>query len=70
MYFENMNIFDELPFHLSVGDIAAILGMSMNKAYELCHSKEFPCIKVGKRKMIIPKPAFINWLNNPKTGGV
>ncbi len=70
MYLENMNINDELPFHLSVGDVAEILGMSKNKAYELCHEESFPCIKVGKRKMIIPKPAFINWLNNPNKGGV
>ena len=70
MFLENMNIFNELPFHLSVGDVAGILGMSKNKAYELCHSRAFPCVKVGKRKMIIPKPAFINWLNNPNKGGV
>ena len=70
MYLENINNFDELPFHLSVSDVAKILGMSKNKAYELCHSKGFPCVKVGKRKLIIPKMAFINWLYNPKIGGL
>jgi excisionase family DNA binding protein len=70
MYLENMNNLNELPFHLSVENVASILGMSKNKAYELCHSKSFPCVKVGKRKLIIPKPAFINWLNNPNRGGV
>ena len=70
MYLENMNSLNKLSFHLSVGEVADILGMSKNKAYELCHSSGFPCIKVGKRKMIIPKPAFINWFNNPQIGGV
>ncbi len=66
MNIENLDI---LPITLDVTDVADVLGMSKNKAYELCHSKGFPCVKVGKRKMIIPKPAFINWLNNPNIGG-
>ena len=70
MYLENVNNLNELPFHLSVENIASILGMSKNKAYELCHSYGFPCVKVGKRKLINPKLTFINWLNNPNKGGV
>lgn len=58
--------FDELPLSLTVELIGDVLGLSKNKAYELCHSKEFPCVTVGRR-MIIPKPAFIRWLESPKT---
>lgn len=56
---------DELPLSLTVQDVAKILGLSKNSAYVLCHSEGFPCIKVGRR-MIIPKLAFIKWMENPK----
>ena len=58
---------DDLPLSLTVEDIGDIMGLSKNKAYELCHSKGFPCVIVGKR-MIIPKLAFLKWLETPKLG--
>jgi len=39
---------DDLPLSLTVEDIGDIMGLSKNKAYELCHSKGFPCVIVGK----------------------
>lgn len=56
---------DDLPLSLTVEDIGDIMGLSKNKAYELCHSKGFPCVIVGRR-MIIPKLAFLKWLETPK----
>lgn len=58
---------DDLPLSLTVEDIGDIMGFSKNKAYELCHSKGFPCVIVGRR-MIIPKLAFLKWLETPKLG--
>ena len=58
---------DDLPLSLTVEDIRDIMGLSKNKAYELCHSKGFPCVIVGRR-MIIPKLAFLKWLETPKLG--
>ncbi len=58
---------DDLPLSLTVEDIGDIMGLSKNKAYELCHSKGFPCVIVGRR-MIIPKLAFLKWLETPKLG--
>lgn len=59
--------FDELPLTLTVEEVAEILGICKANAYSLCHSKSFPAIKVGKR-FIIPRPAFLLWLENPKGG--
>jgi excisionase family DNA binding protein len=56
---------DELPLSITVEDVGKIMGLSKNNAYTLCHSKGFPCVVVGRR-MIIPKLAFIKWLENPK----
>lgn len=56
---------EELPLSLDVSDIAKILGISKANAYELCHSNNFPAVKVGERRIIVPKPAFVKWLENP-----
>lgn len=56
---------DELPLSLTVDDVGTVMGLSKNKAYELCHMKGFPCVIVGRR-MIIPKLAFIKWLESPQ----
>lgn len=55
---------DEYPLCLSVDDIAEITDLSRSKAYELCHSEYFPCVRVGRR-MIVPKAAFVRWMENP-----
>ena len=64
MAFENI-ILEELPLALDVSDVSRVLGIGKANAYELCHSNNFPAVIVGRR-IIIPKPAFIKWLENPK----
>lgn len=55
---------EDLPLSLTVESIAKVLGLSKKSAYELCHSEGFPCVHVGRR-MIIPKLAFIKWMEAP-----
>jgi hypothetical protein len=55
---------DELPIVLTVDDISNALGMCKIKVYELCHSRDFPSSILG-RKIVIPKLAFVKWLENP-----
>ena len=64
MNIDNINNFSELPLTLNVSNIAKILGISKQNAYSLCHNKNFPCVIIGRR-MIIPKLAFIKWMENP-----
>ena len=52
---------NELPLMLSVNDVSRILGVSRAFAYNLFHSKGFPVIILGKRR-IIKKDSFLNWL--------
>lgn len=54
--------YDELSLALSVKDISKVLGICERSAWNLIHSEGFPKIKVGRR-IIIPKEAFINWIN-------
>ncbi len=53
---------DELPFTLSVEEMAAFLGISRVGAYNLSHRKGFPAVRVGKR-ILIPRDKFLTWLD-------
>jgi excisionase family DNA binding protein len=56
---------DELPLTITVIDIADILGISRNNAYAVANSEEFPKMRIGKR-IIIPKAAFVKWLEETR----
>ena len=53
----------ELPYTLSVEEMAAFLGISRVGAYNLSHSKGFPSKRIGKR-ILIPRDAFLAWLKD------
>jgi len=61
---DNFKQTDNLPLTLEASDIAKLLNISKANAYQLLHSKSFPSVQVGRR-LIVPKPAFIKWLENP-----
>ena len=52
---------EELPLVLTPMDIAAVLGISRNTAYELIHSEDFPILRVGKQNRVSRK-RFLTWL--------
>ena len=53
---------NKLPMTLSVMDVANALGISRVNAYNLCHVKGFPAIRLGKR-ILIPKDRFLCWMD-------
>ncbi len=54
---------EELPLVLTPMDIAAVLGISRNTAYELIHSEDFPILRVGKQYRASRK-RFLTWLES------
>ena len=54
---------EELPLVLTPMDIAAVLGISRNTAYELIHSEDFPILRVGKQYRVSRK-RFLTWLDS------
>ena len=52
----------DLPITLCVEDVASYLGISRVGAYNLCHSKGFPSMRIGKR-ILIPRDRFLEWLD-------
>jgi hypothetical protein len=53
--------YDHIPEVLMAKDVQSILGIGINKAYDLVVSGDFHYLKVG-RKIFIPKQGFIEWL--------
>lgn len=53
---------DDLPITFGPTELATILGLSRNKAYELVNMPDFPKYRVGK-KIIISKKHFAIWMD-------
>lgn len=47
---------------MNISEVAASLGISKPKAYELAKRKGFPAVTFGRR-IIVPREAFKNWLS-------
>ena len=60
---------DELPAVLQVKDIQAIMGVSKVTAYELANRQGFPAIRLGEKRIVIPKAPFIRWLDEQSAIG-
>ncbi len=60
--FERVTNPESLSMVLTPLDIAAVLGISRNTAYELVHSKDFPAFRVGKQYRV-SKTRFLVWLD-------
>ena len=48
---------------LTVAETAEALSVSKATVYQLTHRDDFPCINLGKRKLI-PRDMLIEWINN------
>lgn len=54
---------EQLPMILGADEIAATLGISRAKAYQLFHRNDFPSIKIDKR-LLVNRDRFFAWLDN------
>ncbi len=54
---------DDLPLAMTVEDVAAALGISRAKAYQLVYEEGFPAFRIGRR-IVVPKSRFITWLQD------
>ena len=52
---------EDLPLALTVEDLAKLLGIGRNSAYNLVHSGELKFVRIG-RQIRIPKSALIKYL--------
>ena len=51
---------DKLTY--SVSELAKVLGIGRNVAYELVSREDFPSVRVGQRRVVIPVDGLKVWL--------
>lgn len=56
---------ENLPDIINAQELQAFLRMSKAGIYNLLHSKDFPTLVIGSRRMVM-KQDFIIWLNEHK----
>lgn len=56
--------FNKLPMMLTVPDVQKVLNIGKNAAYELIYQKNFPVLRLGERKIRIPKNDFLSWIKS------
>lgn len=61
--------YDDLPLFLNAELVAQVLGVSVSSVYELMHEAEFPTLRVGNNRMVVPKEKFIAWVTEHTKGG-
>ena len=59
--------YEELPLFLNVETVSQVLGVAPSSAYELMHEKDFPALRIGNR-IVVPKEAFIRWVEQHTEG--
>lgn len=55
---------NELPTLLTVKEMAEVLKIGRNAAYELIYEKSFPVLRLGPKKIRIPKYELIQWVKS------
>ena len=64
-----MERFEDLPLTLKMGDVAKVLGVSKRVAYDLARQNDFPAVRVGGKRIIVPRDLLRQWLEN-QAGGI
>jgi len=55
--------YKDLPFTLKVEQVAEILGISRKLAYSLAKRRDFPVVRIGQKRLVVPRDRFLRWLN-------
>lgn len=55
---------NELPVLLTVPEMAMVLRIGRNAAYKLVYRKNFPMLRLGPKKIRIPKDKLIEWVKS------
>lgn len=54
----------ELHTLLTVPEMAEILRIGRNAAYELIYQKNFPVLRLGPKKIRVPKTELLKWISD------
>lgn len=57
------------PVALTVPQVAALLQIGINAAYDLCHRSDLPALRIG-RSVRINRDGLQRWLDENNGGGI
>lgn len=60
----NASLFDNYDDMVTVGELAEMLRIGRNTAYELVRAGIIPSLKIGRRQIRISKPAVIEYISS------
>lgn len=55
--------YEDLPLTLKVEQVAEVLGVSRKVAYNLTKRRDFPAVRIGEKRLCVPRDRFLRWLN-------
>ena len=58
---------NELHTLLTVTEMAQILRIGKNAAYEIIYEKDFPVLRLGPKKIRVPKEELLKWIKSNLT---
>lgn len=56
--------FNDMPMLLKVTEMAKVLRIGRNAAYEIIYQKNFPILKLGPKKIRVPKQELFDWIKS------
>lgn len=58
---------NDLPVLLTVLEMAQVLRIGKNAAYKLVYKNQFPILKLGPKKIRIPKSKLLEWIEDKQS---
>lgn len=57
------NEINEMPSLLTVKEVAKVLRIGRNAAYDLVYKNNFPVLRLGPKKIRVPKKELLRWIH-------
>lgn len=54
---------NEMPSLLTVKEVAKVLRIGRNAAYDLVYKNNFPVLRLGPKKIRVPKKELLRWIH-------
>jgi excisionase family DNA binding protein len=55
---------NDMPTLLKVTEMADILRIGRNAAYEIIYQDDFPILRLGPKKIRVPKQELLDWIKS------
>lgn len=60
-------IINDLPALLTVKEMAVVLGIGLNTAYQIIYKESFLVLRIAPKKIRVPRCELIRWIKSEKS---